>query len=314
MREIVISRRRQGILLEELRFALNSTPRKDLETWGARTVQYFAAAGVRRLKGASALLRSIALATQSEVFRIADAAKSGRWTDYLDSRVTAVSAGARDAARTINAITVAFGRLAERNPAEAAIKLAAFVLGFNAGSGGVDGDGGIPDLDISAFGIEDHRSIFTHSIISGLVIETATFAFVDLVALLHRRLPTIHSRIWDTVAAQLTVAGDAWGRGISIGIAWHLAVDATVDGQGQYADLPISLPEGGHQILTGINSIVEASDAYARPAFNPGDLVAEFSTFADAKAFVAAYKTRQNLMIRRAQSGGFRIVWAPRKR
>lgn len=47
--------------------------------------------------------------------------------------------------------------------------LAAF-LGFYAGSGGVDGDGGIPDLDLLA-GIDAHRSILTHSILAGVVAE-----------------------------------------------------------------------------------------------------------------------------------------------
>ena len=36
----------------------------------------------------------------------------------------------------------------KNDPKEAAIKIFAVTMGFNVGGGGIDGDGGIPDLDL----------------------------------------------------------------------------------------------------------------------------------------------------------------------
>jgi hypothetical protein len=53
-------------------------------------------------------------------------------------------------------------------------------------------------------------------------------------------------------------------RGVSFGIAYHLDVDATVDGAGTYADLPVSLPMEGHQAVAA-GALVEGMDASRRP-------------------------------------------------
>ena len=55
-------------------------------------------------------------------------------------------------------------------------------------SGGPDGDGGAPDLDLM-FGIGAHRSVFSHSILMGASLETGLLALLRLTQLVHAKLP-----------------------------------------------------------------------------------------------------------------------------
>ena len=74
----------------------------------------------------------------------------------------------------------------------------ALALGFIAGSGGADANGGIPDTDIAMFGIGDHRSLFTHSIIAGVVVEGSILALADFAGIVCNKLPEgERSAFWD---------------------------------------------------------------------------------------------------------------------
>ena len=42
---------------------------------------------------------------------------------------------------------------------------------------------------------------------------------------------------------------------MSLGLAYHLGVDATIQGEGTYKNLPFSMPQIGHQLLAGANSV-----------------------------------------------------------
>jgi hypothetical protein len=48
--------------------------------------------------------------------------------------------------------------------------------------------------------------------------------------------------------------------GMSLGLAYHLGVDGTIQGDGTYKDLPLSIPKFGHQLIAGLNSITEFID------------------------------------------------------
>ena len=47
---------------------------------------------------------------------------------------------------------------------------------------------------------------------------------------------------------------------MSLGLAYHLGVDATIQGEGTYKNLPFSMPQIGHQLLAGANSVTEFVD------------------------------------------------------
>lgn len=144
----------------------------------------------------------------------------------------------------------------ERTPPKTAPKIMAIALGFFAGSGGLDADGGIPDSD---WAFDTHRSFLTHSIIAGSVIETSLFALADLSSTVHGRLPSPHDPFWDKVAEMRDRIGLALNQGLSAGIGYHLMVDATIQ-PAPYHDLPIALQMHEHQVLMGLNAVAETLD------------------------------------------------------
>ncbi|MGH8501977.1 MAG: hypothetical protein ACREVE_05790 [Gammaproteobacteria bacterium] len=146
------------------------------------------------------------------------------------------------------------------NPREMGPHLVLGALSFYLGSGGLDGDGGIPDQDL-AFGLGAHRSIFTHSIIAGAAVETIAVLALGLIQVIHANLPADHDKVWDALATGSSGVADTFTRYVSAGIAWHLAVDATIDGDGTYKDLPFSKPIEGHQAIVGLNAAAEGIDA-----------------------------------------------------
>ncbi|PIP00689.1 hypothetical protein CJ014_00870 [Pleomorphomonas carboxyditropha] len=149
-----------------------------------------------------------------------------------------------------------------RNPAETAPQLMMLTFGFLTGSGGLDGNGGIPDLDFQ-LGIGHHRSLLTHSILSGLVVETLCLGFIDLVCTIADKLPEDRDPIWDVLVSRGNALVAAASTGLSAGIAYHLGVDATLQ-PAAYHDLPFSMPIEGHQAVMGANAAAEGVDAMKR--------------------------------------------------
>ncbi len=128
----------------------------------------------------------------------------------------------------------------------------------------MDGNGGVPDTDITIFGIGDHRSLFTHSIIAGIVVEGAILALADLAGIVCDKLPPgERSEFWDQISRTKDQIAHHLAAGTSAGIAYHLAVDATLQ-PAAYKDLPLSMPMEAHQALFALNAAVEAQDASKR--------------------------------------------------
>ena len=151
----------------------------------------------------------------------------------------------------------------ETQPEKEIPELFIAILGFYFGSGGLDGDGGIPDLDIK-MGIGAHRSIWFHSILPGSIIETAVFSLVVLVNLVYKNLPAGHDELWDRFVAKYKRLSVAFASGICAGLAYHLMVDATWHAGKAYSDLPLSASMEAHQIIMGINSKAEGIDINKR--------------------------------------------------
>ncbi|WP_166213077.1 hypothetical protein [Cognatiluteimonas telluris] len=117
----------------------------------------------------------------------------------------------------------------------------------------------MPDLDLIA-GIDAHRSIFTHSIISGAVIETLLMSSATLVGLAHSHLPTEHDPLWDAIAKHKDRYVRSASQGVSLGIAYHLLVDGVIE-PAAYHDLPGTYPLEVHETLIDANALAEGIDA-----------------------------------------------------
>jgi len=252
---------RQARLFKELKQALEGT---DLKAWGKESAGRLPDIGKRRLKNLGELITDIADAAGQELRGAMVAWQQGRFGSHLEQRTAAgidstIDLGQR-AWRTVGTI----GRALIDDPKQNAPGVLALSLGFLAGSGGVDGNGGIPDTDIAMFGIGDHRSLFTHSIIAGIVVEGAILAVADLAGIVCDKLPPgQRDPFWDRLSATKDQIALKLSAGASAGIAYHLAVDATLQ-EAPYKDLPISMPMEAHQLLFAANAAAEGVNAFKR--------------------------------------------------
>lgn len=154
-------------------------------------------------------------------------------------------------------------------------KLVVGALAFYFVGGGLDGDGGVPDLDLEVFGIGGHRSWVTHSILPGVVNETGLFSLYDFIVRAHAYLPNPHDPLWDDVRSRLNTWLTSARDGASAGLAFHLGVDATLQ-PGVYRDLPFSASQDIHNAILGANAIGEGASRnsgglHADPALSEND-------------------------------------------
>lgn len=257
-----LQRLRAKQLYDELAFALSRTDGAVLGAWGMRAAGRLPHLGARRVSGLANLATSLARFGGSELVGFYKAALTRRLGGHfgqrtaaaIDGALTTSSEGARFLRRT--------GQDLLRDPRGTAPKVLGAVLGFYTGSGGVDGNGGVPDLDLLA-GIGHHRSPLTHSIIAGMVVEGALLALVDLAAEIHYRLPHEHDVLWDGLARIGRPFVESASVSLSAGIAWHLLVDAGIQ-PSPYHDLLFSMPIEAHQAVFAANGAAEGVDAAVR--------------------------------------------------
>ncbi len=255
---IVLSKSRQARMTEELVHALGQIPREQLNSWGKDSAVLFGKVTWRRAKNFGRLVGRICKGTASEVTSGYSAHRSGSFLDHAKSRVNTAKESISSTGAAIAASAKTIQQALQSNPRDNAPALVVSTLAFLVASGGVDGDGGVPDLDLLA-GIDAHRSIFTHSIISGAAIETFLLSSASFVSIAHAFLPERHDPIWDSIAKHKDRYVLATSQGASLGVAYHLFVDSTVD-IGAYHDLPVSLPIEGHEAIAGANAAAEAID------------------------------------------------------
>ena len=253
---------RQRRIYEELRTALASRD-LDMAAWAGRAVRTLARVLARRSVNFGRLVGWAAKGAGMEAAALARAVMTGRIAQHLGARAGAGVSAAADAAQGAWRFIATASRAIANNPGEAAPGVIGVILGFFAGSGGLDGDGGVPDLDFLA-GIGAHRSIFTHSILAGAVLETSLLAASDLANLVIDCLPRNHDPLWDALQAQHGRIAGAFARGASRGIGYHLMVDACIQ-PAAYKDLPFEAQIELHQTLMAANAAAEVADAVARP-------------------------------------------------
>lgn len=250
-------------LYEELSFALSRTDRKVLKDWGRRSAGRVVFLASSRVGGLARLLDQAGKLGAREAVGLFRAVRDGQILTHMGNRTAAaidetMEIG-RDGARLLNTLV----RMLRDNPRANAPRVLGALLGFSAGSGGLDGDGGIPDLDL-LFGVGAHRSPLTHTLIVGIVLEGLALALIDLATVVHERLPIERDPLWDAIAAYGGPLAESLTTGALAGIAYHLLVDAWVQ-PGALHGLPVGdLPMEAHQGGIGVSSATEAIRAAQR--------------------------------------------------
>lgn len=298
---------REEGLLREFRAAISATSAQDLKAWGGRTVSILGEVTIRRGKNFGTLVAWIWNFLTKETEGLLKAIRQGDTLLHLKARATAAHNQAQAIGRDFAALYDTLSSNLQNRPKETAPKLVAGVLGFLVGSGGVQGDGGVPDLDFLG-GIGAHRSILTHSVVAGVIVETLVLGVLDLSRTIYKNLPENHDPLWEDLNNASGEVFAALSTGLSAGIAYHLGVDATIDGDGTYKDLPVSLPEGGHQAILGANAVVEGVDAAKRATEKTADEIEGkvFGTFREAAQF--AKRDRGWVIVRAGDGQGFRVL------
>jgi|TARA_Y100000310_G_C20680319_1_gene815528 hypothetical protein len=248
-------------LYDELSYAISHTSKGEMKEWGKGSAKLFIHLTIRRgrglLKGMGTLLKFSTYETISFV----DAVIKKNTMDHLSNRTDSAYKSIKDKSHKLYQTLKIIALSIRSNPKEAAPQILLGFIGFLIGSGGLDGDGGIPDKDL-AFGIGNHRSIWTHSILPALAIETIAFSLVTLVNTVHSKLPEKHDRFWDKLVENNKKLATAFVGGTCAGIAYHLLVDMnpTADRIKPYSDLPISTTMMGHKAIFGANAAIEIID------------------------------------------------------
>jgi hypothetical protein len=256
------SRARIASIYSELAFALSRIERDAIKAWGVRSSKRLLLLAARRVGGMARLATILVRSSGGELKGILQALKQGRMAAHLGDRTAGAIDGSitigREGARAIGNIAAAL----IKDPRSTAPALIGGLLGFGAGSGGLDGNGGIPDLDLVA-GVGAHRSPITHTVIAGIVAEGLLLAFADLAAEVHERLPAHHDPIWDGLARIGRPLTESLAIGTSAGLAYHLLVDAFVQ-PGTYHGVPFHMPMEVHQTIFAANGVIEGEYAAQR--------------------------------------------------
>lgn len=251
-------------MAKELDYAMRRTSKEDMAALLGHLARDGGSALVRRVKGLWSLGEKILSGSADELQGMLKAYSADHLVGHIKKRAGAVSA---ITSATVSRGATSFSSLVRdliANPTQAGPKLLVLVLSSVVVSGGVDGNGGVPDLDIPLMGIGEHRSPFTHSIIIGSLLEAGLLMLTRIVLGTHKNLPTEHDPLWDSVAQQSALLLTAAGQGASIGIAYHLMIDAVVQ-PGAYHGLPFDMPLEAHQAILAANSVSEATAAKSYP-------------------------------------------------
>jgi hypothetical protein len=246
-------------LYEEFKYAWDRTSSQEKKDWALDVGIVFGKVISRKGKGLIKAIGNLGrnVFKEGKDFTIAVYNKKG--TEHVVSMRDATVKSIKSRAKTSYKVVKNIITLLKTNPKEAAPTLFLGFVGFLFGSGGLDANGGIPDLDIVAGGIGNHRSIFFHSVISAAVLETIVYSSVKAINIMHSKLPVEHDQFWDAVISKTDWA-EAFVTGACTGIAYHLLIDGTIQGNKAYVNLPFSMPLDGHNTIFVTNAAMEAID------------------------------------------------------
>jgi len=250
---------RYHTILDEVEYALKATSKEDLQSWVLASIKHLGKVSVRRGKTLGLSFLKLARFFLREAYQFTGAGLKGNLSGHAKQRGRDLATEARDTLDMFSDSCMQIYYQVREDPRRMAPRLIAGVIGLYAGSGGIDGDGGIPDSDL-LLGIEAHRSILTHSVLPGIIVEAAVHSTIELVKVIHSNLPEQHDELWDIWMSGGAELAEDLGIGVSAGLAYHLGIDATLDGGGTYKDLPASMPIEGHQAIALSSAVTEAAD------------------------------------------------------
>lgn len=248
---------------DELLYAWDRTDSSVAREWSLATAATFATSLKRRASNLFQLACRLAAAAVEETTMAVTAYRQDRLVPHLGERAGAAAASGADLVTRVKVATSEIAHLVRSQPREAIPQLLVLVATSILVSGGPDGDGGAPDLDLK-FGIDAHRSILTHSVLMGAALETGFLSLVQLVRMVHANLPTDHDPLWDSIAEHAERITHAANAGASLGMSFHLLVDGLLQ-PAPYHDLPVSLPMEGHQTILVGNAVAETVDIGHKP-------------------------------------------------
>ena len=253
-------------LFKEFKYAWDKCPNTEKVKWCKDSVILFGKVTVRRGKGFFGTAKNIAKAAGKGVLNFGEAVQEKRTIKHLSDQKDKLVSGTKRIYKTSTTVLKNVVFLLKNNPKEAGPLLFLGVLGFFCGAGFQIGekafydiDGGVPDLDIALGDIGTHRSPLTHSIISAAIIETMVFSTVRAANIIYKYLPEGHDSFWDKIET-FGEWGHAFASGACTGIAYHLLIDGTLDGQGTLKGMPFSMPMEGHNAFFVANAAAEAID------------------------------------------------------
>jgi hypothetical protein len=259
-----ITKERFSRMTSEIRLAYNVAPASIMTEWVNNTLSLLASAFVRRVRNVVDLVIVLMETVGREIINLAFATLDGKFGKHAAQRSKDLSAASTAKvngwAELLRPLVSSF----RQNPSEIGPDLIVASLAFAFASGGFDGDGGVPDSDITMFGIDAHRSIFTHSILSGVVIEAGLYSMVDFISRAYTYLPKNHDPLWDTMHKSAAEATELAAKGVSVGLAYHFGVDALVQ-PAAYHDLPFPAPIEAHQTIMGANAVSEGFEIVKKP-------------------------------------------------
>lgn len=261
-----IPKSRTTKLLEEFKYAWEKTSEEKRKEWAKESLKLFMKVTYRRGKGFVNALSSLGKNIANETIVATKSIKDGMFKSYAGDRKEKIIDFSKNSIKSTKKVLKNIVFMLTNRPTETGPILLMGLLGFFAGAGTEFGektwydiDGGIPDLDTAVGGIGNHRSIFFHSMISAAVLETVVFSSVNAILIIHSNLPKEHDSFWDQVVEKKDWA-TAFVSGACVGIAYHLLLDGTIDGNKAIVDLPFSMPMEGHNAFFISNSIAEVID------------------------------------------------------
>lgn len=253
-------------LKAEVGHAVSLLDANDRNAWLRASGGYFVRGVGHRVSSIGGLIKAVGTGLKHVAGEASQQAREGNLTPYLKEKTNSAYTGLARTASELGTSSKQLYAQVRANPKQMAPELVTMIVTSLLVSGGPDGNGGAPDLDL-VWGIDAHRSVFTHSILMGSAIEAAILSVLHLVRLIHHKLPAKHDPWWDSAMRLSTRVGDATVLGSNIGMAYHLFVDGLVQ-PGAYHGLPVPLPMEAHQALMTGSAILEAGEIVrkSRPA------------------------------------------------
>ncbi|MEO5561632.1 MAG: hypothetical protein ABIO49_16775 [Dokdonella sp.] len=262
--EVLDEQSRTRKLIIDLQHAYQSAPPDEMTAWLNATLATFGSALVRRVGNVGNLCVSVLEGLGREIIDLKDAVVDRRASSHLEARARARGQSATDFVGACWGQSHDLIAALRRDPAKVGPDVLVAALAFYYAGGGIDGDGGVPDVDISLLGIGAHRSLFTHSILSGAVIETGLFSLYDFLSRTHKHLPLGHDPMWDALHERIGQITTKAAQGASFGLAYHMGVDATFQ-PAAYHDLPFQASMEVHEAIMGTNAVAEGLDVSKKP-------------------------------------------------